>query len=161
MFFLSKGQLLTDNTKAWLGTNSVKEISFSGHTHSNYALTSHTHSGYASTNHTHSQYVTEVDINQMIEDVIDSYVPTIQIMGQVGFFDSIQKHVTIILSSTAKFFIIFDASASQNPSHFIRLSDGWSLDSEIVDNGLTITLSGDTITLDYNGTRKHFYYLWL
>lgn len=142
-------------------TNSRKELSFSGHTHSNYALTTHTHSGYASTNHTHSQYVTEVDINQMIEDVIDSYIPTIQTMGQVGFFDSIQKHVTIVLPSTAKFFMIFNASASQNPSHFIRLSDGWSLDSEISDNGLTITLSGDIITLDYHGTRKHFYYLWL
>ena len=152
-------------------TNSCKELSFSdhthsgyaltNHTHSNYALTSHTHSGYASTNHTHSQYVTEVDINQMIEDVIDSYVPTIQTMGQVGFFDSIQAPVTIVLPSTAKFFMIFDASNSYSPAHFIRLLDGWSLDSDILDNGLTIILSGDIITLDYHGTRKHFYYLWL
>ena len=161
MFLLSKGQLVAGNTKAWLGTSSVKELSFSGHTHSNYALTSHTHTEYAAANHTHNQYVTEVDINQMIEDVIDSYIPTIQTMGQVGFFDSNQKHITIILSSTAKFFMIFDISNSYSPAHFIRLSNDWSLDSDILDNDLTITLSGDTITLDYSGLRKHFYYLWL
>lgn len=32
----------------------MKELSLSGHTHSNYALKSHTHSGYASSSHTHS-----------------------------------------------------------------------------------------------------------
>lgn len=32
----------------------MKELSLSGHTHSNYALKNHTHSGYASSSHTHS-----------------------------------------------------------------------------------------------------------
>ena len=50
-------------------TNSRKELSFSDHTHSNYALTSHTHSGYASSNHTHSQYVTEEQVRSIIIEV--------------------------------------------------------------------------------------------
>ena len=59
-------------------TNSRKEISFSGHTHSNYALTTHTHSnyaltnhthtGYAASNHTHSQYMTEAQVQALIEE---------------------------------------------------------------------------------------------
>ena len=57
---------MAGNTKAWLMTNSRKEISFSGHTHSNYALTSHTHSQYALTNHTHSQYMTKEEVQEMI-----------------------------------------------------------------------------------------------
>ena len=50
-------------------TNSRKELSFSDHTHSGYALTSHTHSGYAATNHTHSQYVTEEQVRTIIIEV--------------------------------------------------------------------------------------------
>lgn len=53
---LKKGQLVAGNTKAWLGTSNVKEISFSDHTHTDYAAANHTHSGYASSSHTHSQY---------------------------------------------------------------------------------------------------------
>ena len=59
-------------------TNSRKEISFSdhthsgyaltSHTHSNYALTSHTHSQYALTNHTHSQYMTRDKVQALIEE---------------------------------------------------------------------------------------------
>ena len=58
-------------------TNSRKELSFSGHTHSGYAssshthsqyaLTTHTHTGYAATNHTHSQYMTESQVQALIE----------------------------------------------------------------------------------------------
>ena len=57
-------------------TNSRKEISFSGHTHSGYAATNHTHSQYALNNHTHSeystighthpQYMTENDVIELI-----------------------------------------------------------------------------------------------
>ena len=57
-------------------TNSRKELSFSGHTHSGYAATNHTHSQYALNNHTHTeystighthpQYVTENDVIELI-----------------------------------------------------------------------------------------------
>ena len=57
-------------------TNSRKEISFSGHTHSGYAATNHTHSQYALNNHTHAeystighthpQYMTENDVIELI-----------------------------------------------------------------------------------------------
>ena len=63
-------------------TNSRKEISFSDHTHSNYALTSHTHSNYALTNHTHtgyaasshthSNYMTKSQVQSMIDEAISS-----------------------------------------------------------------------------------------
>lgn len=72
--------------------NSVKEISFSdhshsnytltththnnyalsSHTHSNYALTSHTHSGYATSSHTHSNYMTKSQVQSMIDEAISS-----------------------------------------------------------------------------------------
>lgn len=59
---LKKGQLVAGNTKAWLRTNSVKEISFSDHTHSGYALSSHTH----------SNYMTRSQVQSMIDDAIES-----------------------------------------------------------------------------------------
>ena len=114
---------MAGNTKAWLMTNSRKELSFSGHTHSGYAssshthsqyaLTTHTHTGYAASNHTHSQYVTEVDINSMIEDVIDSYVPTILNALSYGVTGSSRingvypKRLTINIPSGAKILLIY------------------------------------------------------
>lgn len=42
--FLKSGGLLSGQNKAWLGLNSVKELSFSDHTHSGYAASNHNHS---------------------------------------------------------------------------------------------------------------------
>ena len=56
MSLLTKGQLVAGNSKAWLGTSTIKELSLAGHTHSEYAAVNHRHSGYAAANHTHSQY---------------------------------------------------------------------------------------------------------
>lgn len=41
--FLKSGGLLSGKTKAWLGLNTVKELSFSDHTHTGYATSSHKH----------------------------------------------------------------------------------------------------------------------
>ena len=162
MSLLKKGQLLAGNTKAWLGTSSVKEISFSGHTHSNYALTSHTHSnyaltshthsGYASKNHTHSQYVTEVDINQMIEDVIDSYVPTIQTMGQVGMFEPNPDNfttTTITIPSSVKVFAIL-ASKLYNPMMSVKTTGTWYPNALFI-HDVVVKLSSNRIILTYEG----------
>ena len=156
-------------------TNSIKEISFSGHTHSeyaltshthsNYALTSHTHSGYASTNHTHSQYVTEVDINQMIEDAIDSYVPTIQTMGQVGMFSPTTsfKTTTITVLSSVKVFAIYGGSYKGESTVFsVRMSNRWRK-SELNIYDLTVSLESNNITLTYDASTYYstFYYFYL
>ena len=69
MFLLKKGQLLAGKNKIWIGTNTIKELSLAGHTHSEYAAVNHTHSGYAATNHTHSQYVTEEQVRTIIIEV--------------------------------------------------------------------------------------------
>ena len=161
--FLKKGQLIAGNTKAWLMTNSRKELSFSGHTHSgyaltnhthsNYALTSHTHSGYASKNHTHSQYVTEVDINQMIEDVIDSYVPTITKLGQVGEVGPIAKGETgtFTVSSSAKVVFIHMSSLNALTRIFIlfKLNNSWTHDSlgHVARDNIYVYGSGSTISI--------------
>ena len=154
--------------------NSVKEISFSGHTHSNYALTSHTHSnyaltshthtGYASKNHTHNQYMTEVDINQMIEDVIDSYVPTIQTMGQVGIFEPNPDNfttTTITISNSVKVFAIL-ASKLYNPMMSIRSTGTWYPDGlNIYD--VEVRFSSNRITLTYMGSiyKQKYCYFYL
>ena len=36
MFLLTKGQLVAGNTKAWIGTDTIKEVSFSEHNHEQY-----------------------------------------------------------------------------------------------------------------------------
>ena len=159
---LSKGQLIAGNTKAWLRTNTVKEISFSGHTHSNYALTSHTHSNYALTNHTHteyasknhthSQYVTEVDINQMIEDVIDGYVPTIQTMGQVGIITVSSDSFTTITVSSSTSVIILTPLGTQRSIYdvivLLKVSGTWSkFVTSNMYSGYSISGSGTTITI--------------
>ena len=146
-------------------TNSRKEISFSDHTHSNYALTSHTHSGYARSNHTHSQYVTEVDINQMIEDVIDSYVPTIQTMGQVGMFSptSSFKTTTITVLSSVKVFAIYGGNYKEESTVFsVRMSNQWRK-SELNICDLTVSLESNNITLTYGASTYYstFYYFYL
>lgn len=171
---LKKGQLVAGNSKAWLGINSVKEISFSGHTHSNYALTSHTHSnyaltshthtGYASKNHTHNQYMTEVDINQMIEDVIDSYVPTIQTMGQVGIFEPNPDNfttTTITISSSVKVFAII-ASKLYTPMMSIKSTGTWYPNSIFI-HDVEVTLSSNRITLTYEGSiyKQKYCYFYL
>lgn len=144
-------------------TNSRKEISFSGHTHSNYALTSHTHSNYALTNHTHteyasknhthSQYVTEVDINSMIEDVIDNYVPTIQTMGQVGSIGPISNGSsgTFTVSSSAK--VVFVRMNGLNADNHIfiifKINGNWKSHGlgSITSNNISVRGSGTTITV--------------
>lgn len=73
-------------------TNSRKELSFSGHTHSNYALTSHTHSNYALTNHTHSeyaasnhthsQYMTEAQVTELIDEKLSTGLSVTKILGK-------------------------------------------------------------------------------
>ena len=69
MFLLSKGQLVAGNTKAWLGTDEIKEISFSGHTHDEYAPV----------NHTHDQYLTEDDVNKIPSVVqVGTIINTVQ-----------------------------------------------------------------------------------
>ena len=97
---LTKGLLLAGNAKAWLGLNTVKEISFSGHTHS----------GYASASHTHSQYVTSTYlqeqlniVNQNIADLSD----TIQGSNGVSFtalWNTITTNIMgqVVLDTTPK-----------------------------------------------------------
>lgn len=101
---------MAGNTKAWLMTNSRKEISF--------------------TDHTHSQYVTEVDINSMIEDVIDSYVPKIQTMGQVGIIEAAANQTTTIttIPSSATVFLFGCREPSYDYGAFmsIKYNSTWS-----------------------------------
>ena len=120
--FLTKGQLVAGNSKAWLMTNSRKELSFSdhthsgyaltNHTHSNYALTSHTHSGYAATNHTHSQYVSQSTVQSMINNAASSiyYSGNIRKTTYTGSNYSDVRIVLNITSST-KFIVGFSNSA--------------------------------------------------
>ena len=176
---LKKGQLIAGNTKAWLMTNSRKELSFSGHTHSgyaltnhthsNYALTSHTHSGYASKNHTHNQYMTEVDINQMIEDVIDSYVPTIKKLGQVGEVGSIAKGETgtFTVSSSAKVVFIHMSRSISTTHIFIlfRLNNSWTDDSfgSNAYNSIHVFGSGTRISINVGSSLEDYdnvYYVY-
>ena len=160
---LSKGQMVAGNTKAWLMTNSRKEISFSdhthsnyaltNHTHSNYALTTHTHSGYAKTNHTHSQYVTEVDINSMIEDVIDSYVPTIKNMGQIGSLNiTADQSSTLTVPSSANIILFYYKGSPSDYGTLMstRTSTGWSAVRIRVSsyNYFTISGSGNILTIE-------------
>ena len=143
-------------------TNSRKELSFSGHTHSNYALTSHTHSNYALTNHTHteyasknhthSQYVTEVDINSMIEDVIDNYVPTIQTMGQVGTVTVSSDSSTTITVSSSTSVIILTSLGTQRSIYdvivLIKVNGTWSrFNTGNSYDGYNITGSDTKITI--------------
>ena len=124
-------------------TNSRKEISFSDHTHSNYALTSHTH----------SQYVTEVDINQMIEDVIDNYAPTITKLGQVGEVGSIAKGETrtFTISTSAKVVFIHMSSSNAVTHIFIlfKLNNSWTYDGlgNISRNNIYVSGIGNTIMI--------------
>ena len=154
-------------------TNSRKELSFSGHTHSGYALTNHTHSNYAPTNHTHSnyaltshthsQYMTEVDINQMIEDVIDSYVPTIQTMGQVGntgvLYDDMSKTITIPSSANVFLFVITDSKMAGSVSYVsIRGGSRWLMPRGI---GVGISSTATSITFSYSGSgNMTIYYVY-
>ena len=152
-------------------TNSRKEISFSGHTHSgyastnhthsNYALTNHTHSGYASKNHTHSQYVTEVDINQMIEDVIDSYVPTIQTMGQVGTVTvSSDSSTTITVSSSTRVIILTPLGGRRSIYGvvvLIKVNGTWSrFDTGNSYDGYNVTGSNTKIIISTGRTFNQF-----
>ena len=156
---------MAGNTKAWLMTNSRKELSFSDHTHSNYALTSHTHSnyaltnhthsGYARTNHTHSQYVTEVDINQMIEDVIDSYVPTIKNMGQIGSLTiTADQPSTLTVPSSANIILFYYKSKNVLSDYgalmSTRTSTGWSAIRIRISSYdyFTVSGSGNTLTIE-------------
>ena len=56
LYFLKSGLITIGNTKCWIDliSSGVKEVSFSDHTHSGYAISGHTHSGYASSSHTHA-----------------------------------------------------------------------------------------------------------
>ena len=147
-------------------TNSRKEISFSGHTHSNYALTSHTHTGYAASNHTHSQYVTEVDINQMIEDVIDSYVPTITKLGQAGYagtISAIHKVTFNVLASTSLVIIsIIADNEYAKMAMLVKTNNTWptyidrfsSIQIKVIGSGNVITVSM------YSGPDSDVYYAY-
>ena len=68
MFLLSKGQLITGNTKTWIGTDTIKEFSFSDHVHNNYAPI----------NHTHDQYLTEETVTPIIINTVAS-IPGIKV----------------------------------------------------------------------------------
>ena len=80
--------------------NTVKEISFSGHTHSNYALNSHTHSQYVTSTYLQEQLNI---VNQNIADLSD----TIQGSNGVSFtalWNTITSSPTsqLILDTTPK-----------------------------------------------------------
>ena len=75
---LKKGLLLTGNNKAWLGTNTIKEFSFSDHIHTGYALSDHIHSQYVTGSYLQEQINI---INQNIADLSD----TIQGSNGVSF----------------------------------------------------------------------------
>ena len=156
---------MAGNTKAWLMTNSRKELSFSDHTHSGYALTSHTHSQYALTNHTHSNYVTEVDINQMIEDVIDSYVPTIQTMGQVGTITiTAEQSSTLTVSSSATVILFYYRAMPSDYGTLMstKSSSSWSQIKIRISSNDYFTVSGSGNTLNIKGpeaiTLKYVYF---
>lgn len=166
---------MAGNTKAWLMTNSRKELSFSdhthsgyalsSHTHSNYALTSHTHTGYASSNHTHSQYVTEVDINQMIEDVIDSYVPTIKTMGQIGTITiTAEQSSTLTVSSSATVILFYYRAMPSDYGTLMstKSSSSWSQIKIRISSNDYFTVSGSGNTLNIKGpeaiTLKYVYF---
>lgn len=78
MSLLKKGQLVAGNNKIWIGTNTVKELSVNGHSHSNYASVSHTHSQYVTGTYLQEQINM---INQNIADLSD----TIQGSNGVSF----------------------------------------------------------------------------
>ena len=180
---------MAGNTKAWLMTNSRKELSFSGHTHSGYALTSHTHSnyaltnhthtGYAASNHTHSQYVTEVDINQMIEDVIDNYVPQFTGMGQTKTLKDLYvdrrtptDSASVSINSSACYFL-FRCMTYQDkrPFHsytqtYIRVGSKWYTSSPSTTQDyyyedflvpITGSISGNTFTVSLDYTEYTYY----
>lgn len=102
-------------------TNSRKEISFSDHTHSNYALTSHTHSGYAATNHTHSQYVSQSTVQSMINNAASSIYYSGNIR-KTTFNGAISGTVTITIdiTSSTKFIVGF-SNADNNNAAFLFL----------------------------------------
>ena len=67
--FLTKGQLVAGNTKAWISTDTIKEVSFSDHFHNEYAPV----------NHTHDQYLTEDDVNKIPSVVqVGTIINTVQ-----------------------------------------------------------------------------------
>lgn len=68
MFLLTKGQLIAGNTKIWIGTDTIKEVSFSDHVHNEYAPI----------NHTHDQYLTEETVTPIINDTVAS-IPRIKV----------------------------------------------------------------------------------
>ena len=115
-------------------TNSRKELSFSdhthsgyaltSHTHSNYALTSHTHSGYASSNHTHSQYVSQSTVQSMINNASS----TIYYNGNIRSITATvnawsDKTFTLNITSSTKF-VIFLAPSYEMCAFCVKLSDG-------------------------------------
>ena len=66
MFFLTKGQIVAGDTKAWIGNNTTSEISMVGHEH--------------------SQYVDENSVSSIVENLITN-LPSIKItsLGTINF----------------------------------------------------------------------------
>ena len=103
-------------------TNSRKELPFSDHTHSNYALTSHTHSGYAAANHTHSQYVSQSTVQSMINNAASSiyYSGNIRKTTFTSTGDTVT--VTLTFTSSTKFIV---GIAHYAIYVFIKGTSGW------------------------------------
>ena len=124
MSLLTKGQLVAGNTKAWLGTNTAKELSLAGHTHSNYALTSHTHSGYAATNHTHSQYVSQSTVQSMINNAASSIYYNGNIRKTTFTSTGGSVTITLTFTSSTKFIV---GIAVRKIYAFIKGTNGWEI----------------------------------
>ena len=136
--FLTKGQLIAGNTKAWLMTNSRKELSFSDHIHSNYAT---------------NTYVNE-QIN-IVNDNISKLAETIQGANGEAFSYSFEtqfgqnQQYTIPVNFDIKRIIIF-AGANlylqiyDNSSHSNKYYSIISETDITIANGGTATIMGGT-----------------
>ena len=115
--------------------------------------------------------MTEVDINQMIEDAIDSYVPTIKTLGQFGDITFVSGQATINISSSASIFIMFCSARtflstindSIDMAHVLAIvKTGTTWSSVTVRNSssgpLSLSGSGNTINISYPSTAYTMHY---
>ena len=100
----------------------------------------------------------------MIEDVIDSYVPTIQTMGQVGIFEPNPDNfttTTITISNSVKVFAIL-ASKLYTPMMSIKSTGTWYPDRLNI-HDTEVRFSSNRITLTYMGSiyKQKYCYFYL
>ena len=159
MFLLTKGQLVAGNTKAWLMTNSRKEISFSGHTHSGYAASNHTHSNYALTTHTHSQYMTETDVQNMLDEMGIAGSRKTWYLTESDFTISIDNITNLnYYKSTAINPVTYSGFT---PSYANVYKNDFSANITINGSRYDISWNGDTdITISTNSSTIIAYYEW-